>query len=102
MFNDIYRNITLNIPSYYIFSRSDDGAAVYKDFGEVTMLVFNRYKYNLGVMIEIETKSKKFVSIIFENSALYEETLKLKTGESIMFKGVYDNNYFNSFDFQRY
>ena len=75
---------------------------MYKDFGEVTMLVLKRYKYNLGVMIEIETKSKKFVSIIFENSALYEETLKLKTGENIMFKGVYDNNYFNIFDFQRY
>ena len=75
---------------------------MYKDFGEVTMLVFKRYKYNLGVMIEIETKSKKFVSIIFENSAFYEESLKLKTGENIMFKGVYDNNYFNIFDLQRY
>ena len=78
----------------------DDGKGIIKDCGEVLVLMGKKFKFTNGVAIEIKTNDRLFFSVIFENSILYEKALNLKVGDRIVFKGAYDNSYFNIFDLQ--
>ena len=75
----------------------NDGLGVHTEYGQVANIVTKNFKYSAGIGLEIQTNDKKFFSVVFENSTLYEETFRLKKGQSLMFKGVYENNYFNIF-----